>query len=251
MTVAPPESSSQQDLRCMLSGVSLLSAECISLLLVPDVEGRWLPASLPLFGRYHGEGIIEDMGDGPGALLLTEALRAAVECGQLTAQPDRLPFQLSSLTHLEQFFGVVAAAHQHAPNAVRLGHQPLNYCMMSAHVAAPLMTGESDLLSQTPLEDVAKQVFRGQTGPVELYAAMRKAAFGLRCRFGLSFAALARLVEEMDARSLCFRPPEGGFSLVHQADQRERWLAEALERFAHDELLMTGLSDYLAEPDEG
>ena len=95
------------------------------------------------------------------------------------------------------------------------------------------------------LEDVPNRVLGAESS---FYDELPSLPLRLRCKFGLSFASLASLMEEMKRRSIDFSPPP--LSARPTADEADALLKAALPRAVGDELLLSGISDYMTGLEE-
>lgn len=130
---------SSRDYRCALSGVSLLGAEA-ALVLLERADESWLPASLPLFGIYDGQGTLTEMVEGPNAELLVERLESAMAAGRLSIDFDALGIGAQDLQSLEMALGLVALSQVGGVDAVRFDERPLGFAVLSGHVAAQFIS---------------------------------------------------------------------------------------------------------------
>jgi len=240
---------SLRDFRCQVSGVSLLHAEVAVVLTARMPGGEYGPVALPLFGRYAGQGFVEEVQDGPNADLILAAFQHGLQSGAVVANWESLGMAPLEVDHIETLLSLVSCAQIHGEGALAWEGLELGFSLIQAHVAAALMEAEAeDLPPSQTLESLPGFVLGNSSVSKQIYAPLRDAGVRLRCRFGLSFVALQVLKEAMAERDRGFDSP--GMGIDEDDSQPDVWLAEALLAAEGDEELALALAEYGSSDDE-
>jgi hypothetical protein len=237
---------SRRDFQCALSGVSLLDAET-ALFVLQCVDGEWLPAGLPLWGRYDGLGTLADIQEGPNADLLLGRFQQDLESGNLSVDWDKMGLEEQAIDHVETLMSVIACSQLAELGAVRTKEGPLGFALLSAHVAAAIMNGEPELAGDISVEGLPQALLRSPWGQ-SVYAPIAELPIKLRCKFGLSFAGLACLIDEMKAQEIPWQPP--GLGIAEEEAEPALWMAQALVKFAQSAPLVEALEDYAGQEED-
>ena len=235
-------------------GFGPAGTECAGVLLLL-VDGIYQPVSLPLFGRYLGNGVLEEVVDGPNYDLVFQALSRLQQAGRFSVDWEALGTAEIALSNLEAFLEVLAVAAIHARAAVTVDGHQLSFALLSAHVAAALIAKEPQSLDpQTKVEDLPRAAFGGHRSPPvtafteEIYGALNRQSPRLRCRFGQSFVGLIALQEAAIALGAQLAPPDD-FPERDLAASRQA-LALFLDAVGEDEELVDALADYAAQDED-
>lgn len=234
---------SRHDFRCALSGVSLLNAE-VALFLVERRGDLWHPASLPLWGTYDGSGVLAEFQEGPNADVLLDGWIGELRSGNVHVDFEKMGLVERPLESLEMMLGVMACSQIGNCDAIRVGGNSAGFVLLSAHVAAHLMELLPNLRADVTLEALPDEVFEGGWGS-RLYASLSKLELAVRCKFGISLSGLLALAQRTNDLKITLAPTAEG--ILESESEPARYLAEALVRFATDEVLSAALEDYAGQ----
>ncbi len=239
-------SMSHHDVRCSVSGVSLLGSECALVLLTQRVgEPDWHLASLPLWGTYLGTGSIEDVNCGANAEIVFEAFLEAVAAGELKIAWAALGMNPYRFECIEDVLTLLACARIHAPEAISWGNQVVSYALIEAHFVAALMSREPTELGELQIEALPDAVLAKAVCGQRIYSRLGSRSLKQKCQFGLSFLGLAAFIEALENLQRRVRP--AGPFFAPEPGQKERWLAEALVTFAHEQDTLEALEEYAGQ----
>lgn len=238
---------SVHDVRCMVSGISLLGAQTALILLSRSPEASaWQLAGLPLWGVYLGTGTLEEVNHGANAELLLEAFAEAAAANELRIDWEQLGMAAFPFDCIEDILMLLACARIHAPEAVIWGQEVVSYALVEAHFGAALMSREPVGLSDLKIEELPDVVFAKAACGQRIYSRLSARSLKQKCQFGLSFLGLAAFAEQLEDQQI---EPAGPF-FVAEPGQKERWLAAALETFAEAPDIVEALEEYAASERE-
>lgn len=240
---------SHHDVRCSISGVSLLGSETALVLLTRSAgEPDWQLGSLPLWGTYLGTGSIEDVNSGANAEILLEAFTEAAGAGELRIEWAALGMKPYRFECIEDILMLLACARIHAPDAISWGEQIVSYALIEAHFAAALMSREPTKLGDLQIEALPDAVLSQAVCGQRIYSRLGSRSLKQKCQFGLSLLGLAAFIEALEDLQLRVRPA-GPFSTL-EPGQKELWLAEALVTFANERDIFEALEEYASQEQE-
>ena len=226
----------------MITGLSLTDSEVGWLLLLESSEGTWRPMTVPIWGQYRGNGVLEEPQEGANQELILSSIDTLIHKGQLTIDWEKLGLDSYEVDCLEIFIGALACNELNQADAIHLEGKRLSFAICSAHVLATLMTeGTQNLPSSTSLKSLPEKVLGESEVIRDFYQSFRQLPFQLQLRFGMSLANLYALQAELSTRNIGWQPPEDTFPIDDA--QSLQWLAEALQHFEKDELMMNALAD--------
>ncbi|MFT3711929.1 MAG: hypothetical protein QM817_30175 [Archangium sp.] len=76
------------DYRCHATGLSLRAEDAVAILVLEETKGRWVPASLPMFGTYNRLGTIDSVVADFHTAMISEGFAAAVESKRITMKGE-------------------------------------------------------------------------------------------------------------------------------------------------------------------
>lgn|GEM_PF-2344124 len=230
---------SLRDFRCLLSGVSLLHAEC-ALVFLSAGSGKWTPVSLPLWGTYEGVGTLGQMAEGPNAELILAGFQTALREGRAELDHTALGGLADDVSHIETLVNLVALSQIQGLNAVRWEGRALGFGLASAQVAAAFMARDPVLAPDIALEELPDFVLSEPPSSL-IYAPLREAQLNLRCKFGLSFYGFLALKQAFAKQGGKWEPPGDGIELRDSHPQV--WLAEAMLSASSQEDVLEALRE--------
>jgi hypothetical protein len=236
----------RRDFRCAFSGVSLLNAEVVAVLLLKEGT-HFRPFSLPLFGVYEGHGTVAEVNEGPNADLILAWFQQGLAEERVQVDFAAMGLKPQAIDHIETLLSLVACSQIQGGEAVRASEGQLGFALLSAHIAATLMEGEPALPSENSVEDLPRVVFDSELGRC-VYSPLRHESHRLRCRFGLSMVGLAALDQAKKARGRPWCPPGSGIEI--EDAEPALWLAGALVEFADSAELVAAIEDYSRQAED-
>ncbi len=232
------------DYRCAISGLSLMGAETMAVVLASrdGQTGTYVPCALPLFGTYDGSGSLVEVSEGPNAEAILGAFNRDLEQGLATVEWTRFSLQPMALDHIETWLGLLRANAIHELDAVSWRGYRLDLAFFESHVAAAHMQAEPQRLFGVPVDKLPQAVFFDHPLASRIYEAAFECGPQLRCKYGLSLVAFASLWEALGPRGADLDGP--GYAYPLEASQGALWLAEAYRDLGADEALLEALDDY-------
>lgn len=208
-------------------------------------EGRVLPVSLPVWGRYEGSGVVLDIDEGPNVTRILSGWQSDLVGASAFVDWEALGMEAMEIDHIETLIAVVIANEYHGLNALTWRGARLSLCLFESNIAACLMQGEPESLHKIKVEDLASCVLSNHPIANSIYSELADEGPKLRCKFGLGSVALSSLVEAMNSSNKVWARPKQGITELER--DPARWLAEAYLAFADEPDLIEALEEYTTQ----
>jgi len=203
------------------------------------------PVALPVFGRYDGSGGVVELHEGDNAQRILAAFVRDLEEGRAHLDWGRLGIEPLPIEHMETLLALLSANVIHQCDAITWHGLSLGVALFEGNVAAALMQDEPLELLGTRVEDLPTAVLVQSHCVESIYAALHLAGPSLRCKYGLSFVALASLHAAMKKWAKPWSNAHAGY--VRGETDPARFLAEAYRELSSDEGLLDALSEYSSQ----
>ena len=238
------------DYRCALSGVSLLGAEAMAVLLArPQLEkGPFFSVALPIFGQYDGSLALGDVHEGPNSAAILRAFTQDWAKGRAVVDFEALGVEPFAIDHIETLLSLIRLNQVHASNALFWHGLELDFALFESNVAAAAMQDEPEALLDVASDELVWAVLGRHPLTSSIYLQALSGGPRLRCKYGLSAVALASLALRLRSENLPWSGPGAGYP--SEARQPLVWLTEATERWGQDAALVEALEEYASQLSE-
>ncbi|MGC4094579.1 MAG: hypothetical protein QM756_43015 [Polyangiaceae bacterium] len=232
----------------MVTGIATGYAGPIALVPLLEVDGKYQPAALPIWGTYDGYGGIDVVEPGPHAIRFQAAFSNLLHRGIISVSWARMREPSVVPATLNETCRILERALVHDERALTCDGRVLSFAMISTYVAQLFkpesLAGDS---GETDLDARARMACGSLEPAASVFDGLSQEVPSLRLAFGSMFTSFIRFKQWLQRSGIIWSPPRE--TSQYTTSERLGFLAAARERFSKEPAVLSGLDDYEHELD--